>query len=220
MNDIELSSVSPEGQGKGLSSLLSAKSGSQVTVVDLGHETAKCTRHYGFSVPELLNSETHGGINVAKPGMHRYVDKWDGQEYQNGVLRWQIVKGQEIGEGGCFDHSVSWTLDNCSGKRWDTATITVYACGHDVAPGCIGKDGKPYTSISRPLCVEHIGDVGVTLKGVNWGDIPRKYASDNRSIVYRFDATVRMGLADRGRLLTVKLLHGGQELGTADFKVQ
>ncbi|KAK6858295.1 hypothetical protein PG995_005994 [Apiospora arundinis] len=209
MNDIELSSVSPEGQGKGLSSLLSAKSGSQVTVVDLGHEPAKYTRHYGFSVPELLNSEEHGRVDIAKPGMHRYVDKWDGQEYQNGVLRWQIVKGQEIREGEYFDHSVSWTLDNCSGKRWDTVTIPVCACDHDVATGCIGKDG-----------VEHIGDVRVTLKGFNWGDIPRKYASDNRSIVYRFDTTVRMGLADRGRLLTVKLLHGGQELGKTDFKIQ
>lgn len=68
--------------------------------------------------------------------------------------------------------------------------------------------------------VEHVGDLRVDLKGVNWGEIPRRYASDNRSILYRFDATVRMGFADDSGRLAIKLLRNGQELGTAGFAVQ
>lgn len=68
--------------------------------------------------------------------------------------------------------------------------------------------------------VEHVGDLRVDLKGVNWGEIPRRYASDNRSILYRFDATVRMGFADDSGRLVLKLLRNGQELGKAIFEGQ
>ncbi|KAK8005922.1 hypothetical protein PG991_012219 [Apiospora marii] len=112
-------------------------------------------------------------------------------------------------EGEYVDYPVSWTLDNCSAKRWDTVTVALYACGNDEAAGTIKDDG-----------VEHVGDLRVDLKGVNWGEIPRRYASDNRSIFYRFDATVRMGFADDSGRLVLKLLRNGQELGTAGFEVQ
>ncbi|KAK8135166.1 hypothetical protein PG984_007178 [Apiospora sp. TS-2023a] len=104
---------------------------------------------------------------------------------------------------------MSWTLDNCSSKRWDSVTVSLYACGNDEAAGSITDDG-----------VEHVGDLRIDLKGVNWGEIPRRYASDNRSILYRFDAIVRMGFADDGGRLILRLLRNDLELGTADFQVQ
>lgn len=46
-------------------------------------------------------------------------------------------------EGGYDDYAMSWTLDNCSAKRWDTVTVSLYACGNDEAAGTIADDGNP-----------------------------------------------------------------------------
>lgn len=63
-----------------------------VDIVAIEPETVKCRKHYGFSVPERLDPDKHGHIDAAKPGMHRYVDKWDNQEYQPGLPHWQLAK--------------------------------------------------------------------------------------------------------------------------------
>ncbi|KAK7949389.1 uncharacterized protein PG986_010275 [Apiospora aurea] len=170
-------------------------------------ETVKCQSHYGFSMPEPQSPERH--INTMTPGMQRRVDKWDNQEYQHDLPRWLMKKGSEVEQGEYVDYPMTWTLNNRSSKSWDTVVMAVYACGNDVAPETITDNG-----------VRHVGDIRVELKGVNWGEVPRKYASDNRSILYRFEATVRMGFEDENGLLTVKLVRSGRELGTANFMVQ
>ncbi|KAK8040133.1 hypothetical protein PG993_008544 [Apiospora rasikravindrae] len=201
-----------EGQYKAISTFLPAKPKPQ-TIVEVvaidDPETIKCQNHYGFTVPELLDPERHGHINTNEPGMQRYIDKWDHQEYQHGLPRWLLTKGSEYEKGEYNDHSMSWTLNNCSSKGWDTVTIAIYASDNDAAAETLTGNGA-----------RHVGDIRVELKGVNWGEIPRKYASDNRSIFYRFDAVVRMGFADESGRLTVKLVHSGRELGTAKFTVQ
>ncbi|KAK8093346.1 hypothetical protein PG997_000031 [Apiospora hydei] len=174
-------------------------------------EPVKCQSHYGFNMPEPLNPERHGHINAITPAMQRCVDKWDNQEHQHDLPRWLMKKGSEIEQGEYVNYPMTWTLDNRSSKSWDTVVMAIYACGNDVAPKTITDNG---------VGVRHVGDMRVELKGVNWGEVSRKYASDNRSILYRFEATVRMGFADENGLLTVKLVRSGRELGTANFMVQ
>ncbi|KAK8092275.1 uncharacterized protein PG998_015107 [Apiospora kogelbergensis] len=67
---------------------------------------------------------------------------------------------------------------------------------------------------------ERVGDLKINLKGVNWGEVPRTTAPDNRSLLYQFDATLRMGIAGESGLRTFKLLRNGQEIGTVAFKAQ
>ncbi|KAK8085942.1 hypothetical protein PG994_000916 [Apiospora phragmitis] len=198
-----------EEQRKDMSTFLSVKPKPRTTVdiVAIDPETVKCQKHYGFNMPELLNPEKHGHIDTTKFGMHRYIDNaWARVQ---GKTDSKSLQGSEMEKGEYADYSMGWTLDNCSGTGWDTVTISLYACGNDAAAENITDDG-----------VEHVGDIRVDLKGLNWGQIPRKYASDNRSILYRLDTTVRMGLADEHGYLTVKVVRNGQELGTTDCKVQ
>lgn len=86
--------ASMEEQRHATSVFLSAKPKPQaiVDVVAIDPEPVKCRKHYGFSIHERLNPETHGRIDATKPGMHRSVDKWDNQEYQHGLTHWQMAK--------------------------------------------------------------------------------------------------------------------------------
>ncbi|KAK6844107.1 hypothetical protein PG995_014217 [Apiospora arundinis] len=114
--------------------------------------------------------------------------------------RLTMKKGSAVTDGEYVDHAVLWTLDN-SAKGWDSVVLQLYDPSHDEA--------------SRG---EHVGDLKIDLKGVNWGQVPRTTAPDNRSLLYQFDATLRIGAADQSGLPTFKLLRNGQKVGTVDFK--
>lgn len=130
-----------------------------------------------------------------------------------------------VKKGEYVDHSVLWTLDN-SVKGWDSVTLQLYASGKTATAGS-GKSFSPCLPHVRGIPVadpasgaERVGDLKINLKGVNWGEVPRTTAPDNRSLLYQFDATLRMGIAGDSGLRTFKLLRNGQEIGTVAFKAQ
>ncbi|KAK8135167.1 hypothetical protein PG984_007179 [Apiospora sp. TS-2023a] len=83
-----------EAHRQDVSTFWSAKAKPQtiVDIVAVDPEPVKCRKHYGFIMPERLDPAKHGHIDATKSGTHRYVDKWDNQEYQHGLTHWQMAK--------------------------------------------------------------------------------------------------------------------------------
>lgn len=61
------------------------------------------------------------------------------------------LQGSEMDEGEHVDYPMSWTLDNCSAKRWDTVTLSLYACGNDDAAGTIMDEGEEPLLLRSPF---------------------------------------------------------------------